>query len=80
MENIMIRVEYSDKVKGETCKLVCNSCGKTISAGSLKFKIDLGVMPLEDMGEETLILCENCIEELQNNISNEFINFYNRKK
>ena len=53
----MIRVEYSDKVKGETCKLVCNSCGKTISAGSLKFKIDLGVMPLEDMGEETLILC-----------------------
>ena len=56
MENIMIRVEYSDKVKGETCKLVCNGCGKTISAGSLKFTIDLGVMPLEDMGEETLIL------------------------
>jgi hypothetical protein len=80
MENIMIRVEYSDKVKGETCKSVCNGCGKTISAGSLKFTIDLGVMPLEDMGEETLILCENCIEELQNNISNEFINFYNRKK
>ena len=68
----MIRVEYSDKVKGETCKLVCNGCGKTISAGSLKFTIDLGVMPLEDMGEETLILCFNCI--------NEFINFYNRKK
>ena len=53
----MIRVEYSDKVKGETCKSVCNGCGKTISAGSLKFTIDLGVMPLEDMGEETLILC-----------------------
>ena len=51
MGDIMIRVEYSDKVKGETCKLVCNGCGKTISAGSLKFKIDLGVMPLEDMGE-----------------------------
>ena len=52
----MIRVEYSDKVKGETCKSVCNGCGKTIPAGSLKFTIDLGVMPLEDMGEETLIL------------------------
>ena len=60
----MIRGEYSDKVKGETCKLVCNSCGKTIPAGSLKFKIDLGVMPLEDMGEETLILCENCIYKI----------------
>ena len=64
MENIMIRVEYSDKVKGETCKLVCNGCGKTIPAGSLKFKIDSGVMPLEDMGEETLILCENCIYKI----------------
>ena len=60
----MIRGEYSDKVKGETCKLVCNGCGKTIPAGSLKFKIDLGVMPLEDMGEETLILCENCIYKI----------------
>ena len=60
----MIRGEYSDKVKGETCKLVCNGCGKTISAGSLKFKIDSGVMPLEDMGEETLILCENCIYKI----------------
>ena len=47
MGDIMIRVEYSDKVKGETCKLVCNGCGKTIPAGSLKFKIDSGVMPLE---------------------------------
>ena len=60
----MIRGEYSDKVKGETCKLVCNGCGKTIPAGSLKFKIDSGVMPLEDMGEETLILCENCIYKI----------------
>ena len=64
MGDIMIRGEYSDKVKGETCKLVCNGCGKTIPAGSLKFKIDLGVMPLEDMGEETLILCENCIYKI----------------
>ena len=60
----MIRIEYSDKVKGETCKLVCNGCGKTIPAGSLKFEIDSGVMPLEDMGEETLILCENCIYKI----------------
>ena len=60
----MIRGVYSDKVKGETCKLVCNGCGKTIPAGSLKFKIDSGVMPLEDMGEETLILCENCIYKI----------------
>ena len=60
----MIRGEYSDKVKGETCKLVCNGCGKTIPAGSLKFKIDSGVMPLEDMGEETLILRENCIYKI----------------
>ena len=64
MGDIMIRGEYSDKVKGETCKLVCNGCGKTIPAGSLKFKIDSGVMPLEDMGEETLILCENCIYKI----------------
>ena len=64
MGDIMIRVEYSDKVKGETCKLVCNGCGKTIPAGSLKFKIDSSVMPLEDMGEETLILCENCIYKI----------------
>ena len=60
----MIKVEYSDKVKGETCKSVCNGCGKTISASSLKFTIDLGVMPLEDISEETLILCENCIYKI----------------
>lgn len=67
----MIRVEFSRK----EYKVECDGCKTIIESNAPSFIISLGVEPHEGMAENIFCLCEDCGNDLQNDMADEYNRF-----
>lgn len=67
----MINVEF----KRNNYVVICDGCGCEILSEAPSFRLDFGVQ--EGIAEQTICLCENCGNDVQNDMSDEYCKFEN---
>lgn len=67
----MLRVNMSRK----EYKIECDGCHTIVEENTPSFTIDLGCLGYEDSYEERISLCEDCGNDLMNDLSDEYNRF-----
>lgn len=72
----MIRTEF----KRNNYKVVCDGCNKEINPNEPAYSIILGCDKYEDIQENVIMLCEDCGNDLLNDMSDEYCSFVDLNK